>query len=384
MFRQLKMGMVGGGRGGLIGATHRLAARLDGDIQLVAGAFSSDPARSQLSGQDLRLETNRVYDHYETMAEKESALSPGERIDFVTIVTPNNLHFSVAKKFLEAGINVVCDKPMTLHLAEAQSLCELVDRSGKVFVLTHNYTGYPMVKHARALVQSGELGEILKIVVEYRQDWLIRPIETEGHKQAVWRTDPAITGATGSVGDIGTHAENLSRYISGLEIEELCADFTTFIKGRRLEDDANFLIRYQHGARGVLYCSQISAGEQNNLSIRVYGKKASLEWHQENPNELLIKYPDAPPRILHRGNEYLGEAVKKYTRLPAGWPEGFIEAFANIYLEATRAITAEVTGQPVPSDTDFPTVLDGLKGMAFIDAAVRSAHSGSSWTKVCL
>ncbi len=376
------MGMVGGGRDALIGATHRLAARLDGNIQLVAGAFSADPEKSKLSGEDLRLEKNRVYGDYRIMAEQEAALPLGERIDFVTIVTPNNLHFTVAKTFLEAGINVICDKPMTFSLEEAVALKKLVEESRKVFVLTHNYTGYPMVKYARSLVQSGELGDLVKVVTEYRQDWLINPIDAEGHKQAAWRTDPAKTGASACIADIGTHGENLSRYITGLEIEELSADFTTFVKGRRLEDDANLLIRFNQGARGLLYASQISAGEENNLSIRVYGRKASLEWHQEHPNELILKYPDAPRKILRKGNVYLGEHLKRFMRLPSGHPEGFIEAFANIYVEATRAIVAEINGQELPESADFPTVLDGLKGMAFIDAAVRSAQSGSLWTKV--
>ena len=316
------------------------------------------------------------------MAEVEANRPVDERIDFVTIVTPNHLHFPVAKTFLEAGFNVVCEKPMTLDLDEATRLKELVKSSGKVFLLTHNYTGYPMVKEAREIVRRGNLGEILKIVAEYRQDWLIHPIDADGHKQAAWRTDPERTGASACVADIGTHAENLSRYISGLRIEELCADLTTFVPGRRLEDDSNFLVRYRGGARGVLYASQISAGEENNLSVRVYGTKASLEWHQENPNELLMKYPDAPRRLLRRGNPYLSGVAKRFTRLPPGHPEGFIEAFANLYLEAARAISAERRGEAPPGDLDCPSVEDGWEGMAFIETAVRSAREGGKYTKM--
>ncbi|HEY5813351.1 MAG TPA: Gfo/Idh/MocA family oxidoreductase, partial [Terrimicrobiaceae bacterium] len=337
--RKLKMGMVGGGKDAFIGAVHRLAANLDGRIELVAGAFSSNPIKSRESGALLLLNPNRVYDSYQMMAEREAMLPPGERIDFVAIVTPNFAHFPAAKTFLEAGFNVVCDKPMTLDLEEAIQLREVVRRTGKVFALTHNYTGYPMVKEARELVRQGELGKILKVVAEYPQGWLLNPID-----QGSWRTDPKRAGASGCIADIGTHAENLARYITGLEIEELCADFSTFVEGRRLEDDGNMLVRFKGGARGVLYASQISAGEENNLSIRVYGTKASLEWHQENPNDLIVKFQDAPRKILRRGNSYLSEAAKRFTRLPFGHPEAFIEAFANIYLEATRAIEAEVSG----------------------------------------
>jgi predicted dehydrogenase len=297
-------------------------------------------------------------------------------------VTPNNVHFPVAKAFLENGFNVVCDKPMTFNLEEALALRDLVSKTGKVFALTHNYTGYPMVKEAREMARRGDLGKILKIVAAYPQDWLLKPLEAEGHKGASWRMNPEQAGASSCIGDIGTHAENLGRYITGLEIEELCADFTTFVEGRRLEDDGNLLLHYQGGARGVLYASQISAGEENNLNIRVYGTKASLEWHQEHPNELIVKYPDAPRRIFRRGNGYLSDAAKRFTRLPSGHPEAFIEAFANIYLEAARAIEAEVHGQPLPKDLDFPTADDGVKGMAFIAAAVQSAKGGGIWTKM--
>jgi predicted dehydrogenase len=381
MSRKLKWGMVGGGKDAFIGAVHRLAANLDGKIELVAGAFSSNPNKSHESGALLLLDPKRVYDSYEAMAAAESKLPVGERIDFVSIVTPNFAHFPAAKTFLEAGFNVVCDKPMTLNLSEALELRDLVRRTRKVFVLTHNYTGYPMVKEARELVRADALGKILKVVAEYPQGWLLNPIDQAGQKQASWRTDPQRAGASSCIGDIGTHAENLAHYITGLEIEELCADFTTFVEGRRLEDDGSLLLHYRAGARGILYASQISAGEENNLVIRVYGTKASLEWHQEHPNELIVKYQDAPRQILRRGNNYLSDAAKRFTRLPAGHPEAFIEAFANIYREAARAIEAEVAGQPVPADVDFPTVDDGVAGMAFIETAVKSAKAGATWTK---
>jgi len=381
MSRKLKMGMVGGGKDAFIGAVHRLAANLDGKIELVAGAFSSTPTKSHESGALLLLDPKRVYDSYEAMAAAEAKLPVGERIDFVSIVTPNFAHFPAAKTFLEAGFNVVCDKPMTLNLQEALDLRDLVRRTRKVFALTHNYTGYPMVKEARERVRAGALGTILKVVAEYPQGWLLNPIDQAGQKQAAWRTDPQRAGASSCIGDIGTHAENLTHYITGLEIEELCADFTTFVEGRRLEDDGNMLVHFRGGAKGVLYASQISAGEENNLTIRVYGTKASLEWHQEHPNELIMKYQDAPRQIFRRGNDYLSDAAKRFTRLPSGHPEAFIEAFANIYREAARAIEAEVAGQPVPADVDFPTVDDGVTGMAFIETAVKSARAGAAWTK---
>jgi len=382
MKRKLKAGMVGGGRDAFIGAVHRIAMRLDGKIDLVAGAFSSSAEKSRLSGEDLLLDPDRVYPNYQTMVERELKLPIGERIDFVSIVTPNRTHVPIARAFLENSFNVVCDKPLAFNLEEALELQKVVEKSGKVFALTHNYTGYPMVKEARELVRKGELGTLLKVVVEYPQGWLIKPIEEEGQKQAAWRTNPEEAGASSSVGDIGTHAENLTRYITDLEIDEICAEFTTFVKGRMLEDDANMLVRYKGGAKGVLYASQISVGEENNLSIRVYGTKASLEWHQEEPNDLIVKYSEAPRRILRRGNGYLSDAAKRFTRIPAGHPEAFLEGFANIYLEAARAIDAVINGQPIPLDSDFPTVKDGVEGMRFVATAVSSAKEGAVWTKM--
>jgi predicted dehydrogenase len=374
--------MVGGGRDAFIGGVHRMAMRLDGKIDLVAGAFSSSPEKGKLSGEDLLLDPRRVYADYQTMATEEGRLPTGERIDFVSVVTPNRTHVPVSKAFLEAGYHVVCDKPLAFNLEEARALREVVRKTGKLFALTHNYTGYPMVKEARELVRNGELGEILKVVAEYPQGWLIKPIDEEGNKQASWRTDPEQAGAAGCIGDIGTHAENLGRYITGLQIDELCAEFTSFVKGRQLEDDANLLIRYQGGAKGVLSASQISVGEENDLCVRVYGTKGSLEWHQEDPNDLVVKYADKPRRTYRRGNGYVSDIAKRFTRLPFGHPEAFIEAFANIYLEVARAIEAEVSGQPIPPDCDFPTIDDGVEGMAFIATAVKSAKAGGVWTKM--
>jgi predicted dehydrogenase len=373
--------MIGGGRGAFIGAVHRLVAIMDGKAELVAGCFSADPENSRLTGQDLMLDSSRVYGNYVDMVKSESKMPARERLDFVVIVTPNHQHFPPAKLFLEAGFNVVCDKPATLNLAEARKLRAIVRKTKKVFVLTHNYTGNAMVKQARELVAKGHLGKIRKIVVEYPQGWLWQRLESTGQKQASWRADPKKSGAACCLGDIGTHAENLARYITGLRIESLCADLTTFVPGRKLEDDANILVRYSGGAKGVLHCSQISIGEENNLNIRVYGDKASLEWHQEHPNELVVKYPDKPKEIWRRGNSYIGDTAKKFTRIPFGHPEGYLEAFANIYLEAFRAIEAEIEGRPQPKDLDFPTIEDGVMGMTFIETAVKSGQAGAKWVK---
>jgi predicted dehydrogenase len=374
--------MIGGGRGAFIGAVHRIAARMDGQAELVAGAFSSDAARSRASGADLYLDPARVYGSYGEMARAEAARPVAERLDFVVIVTPNHQHYPPAKLFLERGFNVVCDKPVTFSLAEAEKLAAIVQRTRKVFVLTHNYTGNAMVKQARALVAAGHLGKIRKVVVEYPQGWLARRIESSGQKQAVWRSDPKRSGLAGAMGDIGTHAENLARYITGLRISEMCADLTRFVPGRKLDDDGNILVRYQGGAKGVLHASQISVGEENNLNIRVYGEKAGLEWKQEHPNELIVKYPDRPAEIWRRGNAYVGAEAKSVTRIPAGHPEGYLEAFGNLYREAFRAIAAEVAGRPVPRNLDFPTITDGLEGMRFIKTAVRSARLGARWVKI--
>ena len=378
---RLKMGMVGGGGDATIGAIHKIAAQLDGKSELVAGAFSSHFDRSRRSGEAFGLNASRVYSDYRRMATQEAELLAGERIDFVSVVTPNHLHFPVAKAFLENGFNVVCEKPMTFNLAEALELRSLVRKSGKVFALTYSYAGYPMVKEARDVVRRGELGQILKVITEYPQGWQLNPLEATD-KDHAWRNDPSKAGATGCLGDIGTHVEHLSRYITGLEIDELCADFTKFGAGQRLEDDASLLVHYKGGARGIMHCSKISTGEENRLNIRAYGTHASLEWDQEHPNELTIKYANASRRTLRRGNDYVSDIAKRFTRLIRGQPEGFIEACANIYIEAARAIEAETSGKNIPENCDFPCVEDGVAGMAFVEAAVESATNGGAWTKM--
>lgn len=378
--------MVGGGRGAFIGSVHRMAANLDGQIELVAGCFSSDPEKSRLSGEDFFLSPERVYGNFEEMADNESAMPPGERIDFVSIVARNDLHYKVAKKFLESGIHVICEKPLAFSKEEGEQLKAIVENSGLVFALTHNYTGYPMVKEAKAMVKEGKLGKILKIVAEYPQGYAISAYDeaaSAGGAISNWRMDPSISGVSNCIGDIGSHAENLVRYITGLELEEIAADLNTFIPGRQLDDDGSMLCRYEGGARGILYASQISTGDENNLNIRVYGTEASIEWHQEHPNELTVKFADKPREIWRRGNSYNGKAAAKYTRLPFGHPEAFIEAFANVYLAAAEAITDSIEGNfKGDAAYDFPTVDDGVAGMAFIEAAVKSSKANAEWTKL--
>ena len=383
MSRKIRMGMVGGGRDAFIGAVHRMAAALDGHIELVCGAFSSDPERSRASGADFYLPAHRVYGDFHEMMAAEAELPAGERMDFVSIVTPNNVHFPVAKAALEAGFHVLSDKPMTFDLAEARELAALVERTGLQFGLTHNYTGYPMVKEARHLVRSGAIGAVRKVVVEYPQGWLASLIESEGQKQASWRTDPARAGASSCMGDIGTHAENLMEYITGLEIAELCADLSTMVDGRQLDDDGNVLVHLDNGARGVLYASQISAGEENPLTIRIYGELAGLEWRQEEPNTLTVKWGDRHREVRRTGVGELSAASAAHTRLPAGHPEGFVEAFANLYRNYALALQARLAGeQPAAEHLDFPTVHDGVRGMAFITACVASSASDQKWTKL--
>lgn len=375
--------MVGGGRGAFIGQVHRMAANLDGKIDLVAGCFSSDPEKSKLSGEDFFIDPDRAYGSYQEMAEKEAARE--DKIDFVSIVVQNFLHFDVAKTFLEAGFNVICDKPMTLTYEEALELREIVNKGDLVFALTHNYTGYPMVKEARNMVKKGDLGRILKIVAEYPQGYAVGDVEGDGQgKINNWRSDPKIAGISNCMGDIGTHTHNLIRYITGLEIEEICSDLTAFIPGRELDDDGNNLVRFEGGAKGIIHASQISNGDENALNIRVYGTKASLEWHQEDPNELIVKYANAPRKIYRRGNDYISEAAAGhgFTRTPFAHPEGFIEAFANIYLAAGRAIADKIDGNPAPEGGyDFPGVDDGVAGLAFIKASVESSQSDQKWIK---
>jgi len=383
MSRKIRMGMVGGGQGSAIGKVHRMAAALDGQLELVCGAFSSDPRRSKASGAELYLPADRVYDSYAEMFERERRRPEGDRMDFVVIVTPNHLHYAPAAAALKAGFHVMCDKPMTFSLAEARKLKTLVDRTGLLFGLTHNYTGYPMVKEARELARGGKLGAIRKIVVEYPQGWLHELIEATGQKQAAWRTDPARSGAAGCMGDIGTHAENLAEYITGLRIDSLCAELTTFVKGRKLDDDGNVLIRYQGGARGILHASQIAIDEENGLNIRVWGEKGGLQWRQEEPNTLILKRPDGPRQLIRSGQGYLSRRARRACRLPAGHPEGFIEAFANLYRNYAEALRARLAGRkPDPLALDFPTVDDGVRGMAFIEAVVKSARAGAKWVKM--
>ena len=364
--------MVGGGPGAFIGNVHRMAAALDGKMELVAGAFSSDPAKSRVQGEELGLDAHRSYASFSDMAEVEAAREDG--IDFVSIVTPNHMHFAIAKTFLEAGFHVVCDKPMTTTIEDAEALCNLVRKQERVFVLMHNYTGYPMVKQARAMVRGGEIGVIRKIVVEYPQGWLATPLEFSGHKQAEWRTDPKLAGA-GVLGDIGSHAENLARYVTGLELEEICADVSSFVEGRVIDDDVSILLHYRGGARGLLHASQIAAGEENNLNIRVYGETGSLQWFQERPNYLHHRTLDGPEQVLKRGNDYLSESAQLNTRLPSGHPEAFIEAFANIYLSAGRTIATRQSGAySGDNDLDFPSVQDGARGVHFILSALESGR----------
>ena len=366
--------MVGGGPGAFIGAVHRKAAALDGEIELVAGAFSSNADKSRQQGAALMLNPSRVYGSFQEMAEREAALPEGERIDFVSIVTPNHMHFPPAKAFIEAGFHVVCDKPMTVTLEDAEALCRLVAEHDVVFALTHNYTGYPMVKQAREMVSQGRVGTVRKVVVEYPQGWLAQPIERDGQKQAAWRTDPKRAGA-GALGDIGSHAENLARYITGLELDALCADVTTFVEGRLIDDDVNMLVHYEGGARGVLHASQVSIGEENNLNIRIHGTEGSLQWFQEHPNWLYYRTADGPEHVYKRGNDYLSDGAKHNSRLPFGHPEAFLEAFANIYVNAGRTIAAKLAGEePGPFDTDFPTVQDGAYGVHFILTALESGR----------
>ena len=382
----LRMGMVGGGPGAFIGDVHRRAACLDGDVELVAGAFSASPSKSRRKGRELGLSRARTYDSYLDMVERERALPEDQRIDFVSVVTPNHLHCPVATAFLEAGFHVVCDKPMTLDVPEARRLKQVVTRSRRVFALTYNYTGYPMVKLARDLVRQGDLGRLRKVVVQYPQGWLSTRLEQAGLKQAEWRTDPTRSGAAGCIGDIGTHAENLAEYITGLQIVELCADLTTFVRGRRLDDDGTVLLRLQRGVRGVLLASQIAVGEENGLAIRIYGEEKGLEWHQEHPNTLTLRSQDGPLEVWSRGHGYVearSPAAARATRLPAGHPEAFLEAFANVYRNAADTIRARrARTRPDPLARDFPTVDDGLRGMVFIETVVKSARSTRKWLKV--
>jgi predicted dehydrogenase len=364
---------VGGGRGAFIGAVHRLAAELDGQALVVAGAMSSDPETARASAAAWCLE--RSYDSYEEMARSESADADG--IDFVIVATPNHLHFPVARAFLAEDIHVVCDKPLAASVAEAEELARLVEGGTTLFALTHNYTGYPAVREARELVRAGRIGELRKVLVDYTQDWLMEPLETRGNKQAAWRTDPARAGIGGSVGDIGTHAANLLEFVTGRRIEAVCADLTAFVPGRRLDDDANMLIRLEGGAKGTLSCSQIACGEENRLSLRVYGSKAGLEWHQQEPNTLIVKPAGKPWELLRAGHGYLSASARTACRTPPGHPEGYLEAFANIYRGVIADVRRVAAGQaPL---RDYPGVEEGVRGLRFIAQAVASSRAGGRW-----
>ena len=379
---RLRMGLVGGGEGAFIGAVHRIAAELDGRIELVCGAFSSDPSRSKRFGQELYdLPPNRSYGTFNEMVTEELRLPTEERMHFVVIAVPNHLHFPVAETSLQAGFHVVSDKPVTFDLGEARTLRALAAEKDLLFGLTHNYTGYPMVKEARELIKAGALGSIRRVIVEYIQGWLAERLETQGNKQAIWRTDPRFSGSAGCMGDIGTHGENLLEYVTGLEIDSLCADLTTFVPGRLLEDDGNVLLRFSNGARGVLLASQIAVGEENGLKLRVYGERASLEWVQTDPNSLVVRWPDRPFEVRRTGGPGVSEAATAATRLPAGHPEGFLEAFAVLYRNFAAALEARLAGRdPTSEELDFPTIDDGVRGMAFIDAVVDSSKRGGVWT----
>jgi len=377
------MGMVGGGRGAFIGGVHRIAAAIDQQIELVCGAFSSNPEKSRLSGQDFYLPSERVYGSYEEMIMTEKSLPEDVRMDFISIVTPNHVHFGPAKMALENGFHVVCDKPVTFSVEEARILVDLVEQTGLIFALTHNYTGYPMVKQARDMVKTGKIGKVRKVVVEYPQGWLATKVEDTDQKQAGWRTDPAKSGMGGAMGDIGTHAENLAEYVTGLKITEVCAELTSFVEGRRLDDDANILLRLEKGARGVLHCSQIAVGEENALNIRVWGETGGLEWHQMRPNTLIVKRLESPATHYRTGVGNLSDAANHAHRIPAGHPEGYLEAFANIYKNFAACVRHRLAGtKPSKLEKDFPTVHDGLRGMVFVEKVVENSRGEVKWTKL--
>ena len=381
--RKLRMGMVGGGPGAFIGGVHRLCAAMDGQVELVAGCFSQSPEQTLRQGAELYLSPRRCYATYQEMAAAEAKLPAAERIDFVSIVTPNVSHYRIAETFLQAGFHVVCDKPMTFSLEEAQKLVKLVEQTRRVFAVTHNYTGHPLVRHARELFRTGAMGQVRKVIVEYLQDFLMVPHEKLGQKQAAWRVDPAQSGIGGTLGDVGTHCVNLLEYVTGDPITQLCADKSTFLPDRQLDEDVNMLLRFQGGGKGVLSISQVCTGEENGLKLRVYAEKGAIRWSQENPNYLeLFRYGE-PRQTLTRGQGYLSDAAKGCTRVPTGHPEGYLEAFATIYCGVVRAIRRAIDGAPLRTDEyDFPTVIDGLRGMQFIYAAVESCQRGSAWVSL--
>ncbi len=373
----IRLGMVGGGNDAFIGGVHRIASRIDGRYRLVAGALSSTPEKARASGEALGLPADRIYDDFKSMAIREARLKDG--IEAVSIVTPNHVHFAAAREFLKRGIHVICDKPMTSTLGDARKLVKAAEASGALFILTHNYTGYPMIRQAREMVANGEIGAIRVVQVEYPQDWLT--IEQD-FKQAVWRTDPAQSGAGGSTGDIGTHAFNLASFVTGLELESLAADIQAFVPGRRVDDNAHVMLRFKGGARGMLWSSQVAPGNENALRLRVYGENGGLEWAQEDPNCLWHTPFGEPKRVITRNGAGTGGAAARVSRIPPGHPEGYLEAFANIYSEAAEAIEARRTGAECPSEVMFPTVYDGLRGVQFVDACVRSSARNAAWVSL--
>ena len=377
---RIRLGMVGGGEGAFIGAVHRIAARLDDQYELVAGALSSTPDKARRSGAALGLAPDRVYDDFASLAKAEAARPDG--VEAVSIVTPNHVHAPAAIALLEAGLHVICDKPLTVSLADAKRMQAAVAASGRIFALTHNYTGYPLVRCMRQMIRAGELGELRLVQVEYPQDWLSGPTETTGNKQAEWRVDPARAGGGGALGDIGTHAFNLADYVTGLEVAELLADLNVFVPGRKLDDNAQILLRYANGARGALWASQGAPGNENGLRLRVYGTKGGLHWEQENPNELRWSPLGEPARIITRAGPGSGSAAARVTRTPGGHPEGYLEGFANIYSEVALAIKAAREGKKPPAECEFPTIVDGVKGVAFVEAAVKSSKRNGAWVKL--
>lgn len=384
MNRKLRMGMIGGGKDAFIGSIHRYASNLDGKIELVCGALSINPDIAKESGKDLFLHEDRIYTTYDEMLTKESEMPAEKRMDFVTIVTPNFAHFAPAMMALEKGFNVVIEKPITFTLDEAKQLKQKVDETGLVLCLTHTYSGYPMVKQARAMVQDGVFGKIRKVWVEYPQGWLSKLTEREGNAQAAWRTDPKKSGKSGCMGDIGTHAAHLSEYITGLKITKLCADLNIMVEGRLLDDDGNVLLKFDNGAAGVLMASQVAAGEENALKIRIYGEKGGIEWHQMEPNTLLVRWLDQPAQILRAGGNYgnLSSYATSNCRTPGGHPEGYLEAFGNIYKNFAATLSAKLDGkEPSKEALDFPRVEEGIRGMAFIDMVVASSQSSEKWTE---
>lgn len=377
--RRIRLGMVGGGRDAFIGGVHRIASRIDDRYELVAGAFSSTAEKSKASAADLGIAEDRAYGDYVEMAKREARLKNG--IEAVSIVTPNHMHYPVAREFLKRGIHVICDKPLTSTLADARKLVKAARSSGALFVLTHNYTGYPMIRQAREMIASGELGAIRLVQVEYAQDWLSESIEQTGQKQAGWRTDPARSGLGGSTGDIGTHAFNLASFVSGLELDQLCADLDSFVEGRQLDDNGHVLMRFAGGAKGMLWCSQVAPGNENALKLRIYGENGGLEWGQEDPNYLWHTPLGQPKRLLTRNGAGATAAGQRVSRIPGGHPEGYLEGFATIYNEAAEAIVARRSGQPAPDGVIFPGIADGLAGVAFVAACVDSSKRGGSWVK---